>query len=385
MKIALIDPSLFTWPYDKALAEGLIGEGHDVVFYTKYLGPKDQGKGTPYLRELFYPGFQTAFMKSLPHPVFLGLKGIAHFFSLITLWYNLRLYRPDIIHFQWAPLPVVDRLFVPLFRKIAPVVLTVHDSSPFNNNPRSKLQGMGAIDIMRDYDHLIVHTEKAREAVRKYGLSLDRISRIEHGVIGTDMPNVSPLKASGERPVTILLFGHLKPYKGADVLIGALSHLPDDVRARCLVRIVGKPQMDVEPLFALARERGVDTSIRWDLRFIGDDEVGEVFASSDITAMPYREIDASGVLMVSLSIGRPIVASNIGLFSEILEDGKHGFLIPMEDEKALAAALEKLIRDENLRLQMGQNVRDLGQSIPGWDVIARKTADLYKREIARAA
>ncbi len=385
MKIALIDPSLFTFPYDKALADALIGQGHQVTLYTKHLGVKEQGKGAVFLQELFYPGFQAEFMKSLPKPVFLGLKGIAHFFSLIHLWLVLRNEKPDVIHFQWVPLPVVDRMFVPLFRKIAPAILTVHDSSPFNDNPRSRLQAMGAIDIMRDYDHLIVHTEKAKESIRKYGIADQYVSRIDHGVIGIDnFPDIPENAANDSAPVTILLFGHLKPYKGADLLIEALAKMPESTLRKTRLRIVGKPQMDTEPLFAMARQLKVENNIQWDLRFIGDDEIGQVFAESDITAMPYREIDASGVLMVSLSVGRPIVATKIGLFAEILEDGTHGYLVPMEDPAALAAALTKLVENPAQRKAMASNVRALSQSIPSWRDISQKTVNLYEDMIARA-
>lgn len=378
MKIAVIDPSLFTLPYDKALVEALREEGHDATLYTKFLSGNEAGNGLPYVCELFYPGFQTDYIKSLPKGLFLGLKGIAHLFGLITLLVVLFLRRPDIIHFQWAPLPVIDRFFVPLFRKIAPVIMTVHDSSPFNNNPKSRLQGMGAIRIMKDYDHLIVHTNKARDAVIAYGINADRISRIDHGVLGGTLPagTVPREKAQGG-PLTILLFGHLKPYKGADILIRALGDMDTALRQQVRLHIAGKPQMETEPLFALAREKDVQDLIKWDLRFLDEDEVGPIFANSDITAMPYREIDASGVLMLALSIGRPIVASRIGLFAEILEDGTHGYLIPMEDHAALAVALEKLVRDPALRTQMGENVRRLGESVPSWREIAGHTAALY--------
>jgi glycosyltransferase involved in cell wall biosynthesis len=384
MKIALIDPSLFTWPYDKALVEGLRAEGHEAMLYTKHLAEKEPGKGAPYVREFFYPGFQSKMVKDLPHAVFLGLKGIAHFLGLIALFLELRNVKPDVIHFQWAPLPVIDRLFVRLFAKVAPVILTVHDSSPFNNNPKSKLQAMGAVDIMRDFDHLIVHTEAARNTLIRYGIQANGISRIAHGVLDSgSLRNVAPpANNNEEKPVTLLLFGHLKHYKGADLLIEAVGKMPTETRAKTRIHIAGKPQIETEPLFELAKKWNVENNITWDLRFIGEEEIDGMFAASDITVMPYREIDASGVLMVALSIGRPIVATRIGLFAELLEDGKHGFLTPMEDTDALAAAIAKLVENKSLRLEMGENVRVLGNSVPGWDEIARTTSELYREKIA---
>ena len=381
MKIAMIDPSLFTWPYDKALIDGLRNQGCEVLFFTKFLAVGEQGKDADGLCEFFYPGFQYNWVKKLPHPLFLAFKGLFHIFSLIALWLTLKNQKPDLIHFQWVPLPIVDSFFIPFFKKIAPVVLTVHDSSPFNNNPKSKLQGFGAIDIMRLFDHMIVHTETTKKTVHNYGIPMNRISQIAHGVIGMDkismIKNIKPPKMENDK-VVVLLFGHLKPYKGADILIESLAHLSLKAKHKILVRIVGKPQMDVEPLFSRAKELDVQDQIQWDLRFIGDDEIDDVFQSSDITVMPYREIDASGVLMLALSIGRPIVASKIGLFAEILKDGEHGYLVDQENSIQLAKALNDLVLDKTLRDEMGKNVIELGQSIPSWDDIALKTMNLYQ-------
>jgi len=387
MKIALIDPSLFTWPYDNELAQGLRENGHEVVIYGKHLAEGEPGKGEPHYREFFYPFMQRRAMQALPKPVFLALKGLMHPYFLTKLLKELRQWRPDVIHFQWAPLPVIDRYFIPAFRRIAPVILTVHDSTPFNNNPRSRLQRVGSIEIFKQFDRLIVHTEQAKGRLIAYGLPEARIARIPHGLLESGIPSLPPsaaAAASTDRPVTLLLFGKLKPYKGADILIRALGAMQPQTRARCHVRIVGKSYMDVEPLRALAKEQGVESNIAWDLRFVDHSEMADIFSQADVMVMPYREIDASGVLMAALAMGRPIVASRIGLFSELLEDGKHGYLVPCEDVQGLSVALAKLVEDAKLRSTMGEEVRALKESIPGWRVIAQMTEALYRETIKEA-
>ncbi len=379
MKVALIDPSLFTWPYNHALAEGLKQSGHAVTMYTKHLGEKEQGKNDPFIRELFYPGFQSGPIKKLPHKIFLGLKGVAHIASMFHLLNVLRKEKPDAIHFQWTPLAVVDQFFIPLFRRIAPTILTVHDSSPFNNNPSAALQRVGAIKIMNKFDHLIVHTEKARKALIGYGIPEAKISRIDHGILDNfdaSAPAALPAK-SADAPVNLLLFGQIKPYKGTDILLSALALLPAQVRQQCKLSIVGKPQMEMQPLFDMVERLGLKENVVWDLRFVDEAEIPAIFAAADVMVMPYREIDASGVLMLALAVGRPIVATRIGLFAEILEDGKHGFLVPQDDAKALATALESLIKDTALRTTQGENVLALRTSIPSWHQIGMTTAALY--------
>ena len=378
MKIALVDPSLFTWPYDHALVDGLSGSGHSVTLFTKHLSPKEPGKNAPEIVEFFYPGLQTDWAQKLPHAMFLALKGLMHPICLLNLLRHLRRMQPDVIHFQWAPLPVVDRFFLPALRNIAPAILTVHDSAPFNDNPRSILQRIGAISIMSSFDRLIVHTNRARQRLIDYGLPADKITIIPHGVMDSDSVPLAPFeKSSASGPVTVLLFGKIKPYKGTDVLIKALAAMPAASRARCRTRVVGKPYMDMEPLFALARELGVEANIIWDLRFVAEDELNRIFAEADMIVMPYREIDASGVLMFGLSTGLPIVASRIGLFAEVLDDGEHGRLVTPNEPDELAEALTALVDSSAERARMSRNVQALRDSLPDWQTIGAQTTALY--------
>ncbi len=377
MKIAVIDPSLFTHPYDHALVQGLKDNGHEVVLFTKHLNEGDQGSDDPDIRQLFYYGFQANFMKNLPKKLFLALKGVSHFFSLIILWFTLKSFKPDAIHFQWAPLPVMDRFFIPLFKKIAPTILTVHDSSPFNNNPSSKLQAVGSIKIFNSFDHLIVHTKSALKTLINHGVDKDKLSIVQHGFLSSGDGNFPP-KTQSSPVMNFLLFGQIKPYKGVDIIINAIAEMPADIRAKCHVNIVGSPKMNMQPLFDLANNLSVDSSITWDLRFIHDDEIGELFSKADAMILPYRDIDASGVLMQLIPVGRPIIASRIGLFAELLEDGKHGYLIEQNDPKGLAAAMASLINDRELCIQMGANVADLQNTIPSWKEIGQATCDIYR-------
>jgi glycosyltransferase involved in cell wall biosynthesis len=318
--------------------------------------------------------------------VFLALKGLMHPLCLLNLLRHLRRLQPDVVHFQWAPLPAIDRFFLPAIRSIAPAILTVHDSAPFNGNPRSILQRIGSISIMNSFDRLIVHTNRARQRLIEHGLPAGKIVIIPHGILESSAIPLAPHATNTSGAITVLLFGKIKPYKGTDVLIRALAAMPVASRARCRVRVVGKPYMDMEPLFALAKELGVESNIVWDLRFVADNELDQILAEADLMVMPYREIDASGVLMLGLSTGLPIVASRIGLFAEMLEDGRHGRLVTPDAPAELSEALTALVDSSAERCRMSDNVRTLRDSIPDWHSIAAQTAALYttaRRESSR--
>ena len=378
MKIAQIDPSLFTWPYDVHLAKGLESLGHQVVVFTRNPGRKLPPDEAHFLLQHFYPGFESKFMKKLPQKLYLGLKGLSHIESMFRLVGHLRRWKPDVIHFQWAPLAVVDIRFILALRSIAPVILTVHDSNPFNNNPKAALQRLGAIDIMKQFDQLIVHTETARARLESYSIDKARINIIPHGPL-LNLDTVVRKRLDDGR-VNLLLFGEIKPYKGADVLLHAIAKLPLPLRVITKLRIVGRPRMSMGPLFVLVNQLDIKQQVEFDLRFVPDEEIPNLFGQTDIQLFPYREIDASGVLMLAVPAGKPIVASNIGLFSEMLNDS-HGALVTPDDPEALSQALGALIADSDRRTAAAEAVKALANSIPSWQDIARKTEALYRLAI----
>jgi glycosyltransferase involved in cell wall biosynthesis len=377
MKVAVIDPSLFTIPYDCALCDALVDEGCAVDLYGRPMRTTEMMAGDIALKPFFYK-LSERFQQTLPKQAFRLVKGVEHTLDMMRLQRDLARSRPDVIHFQWAPLPVIDKRLVGAFRKIAPVILTVHDTTPFNGSPNSQLQAMGALAIFAAFDHLIVHTEQGRAQLVARGIPAGKVSVIPHGVLA--LPPAAAATANSNEPAerAILLFGKIKPYKGTDLLIEAFAKLPEVLRKTARLRIVGEPFIDLAPLRTRAAELGVADRVSWELRYIGDDEIGPLLTSADILAFPYRDIDASGVLMASFPYGKPIVASAIGAFKELLRDGEHGRLVPSNDADALAAALGELLTDPAKAQAMGERVRAIAAGIPGWDEIARRTIEVYR-------
>lgn len=379
MQIAMIDPSLFTWPYDSELALALRRAGHDVVIYgsESRLSGQDSSAAGGLLRNHFYRDFHRRQWFGFSRALALAAKGINHIVSMKRLVSELSRTRPDAIHFQWTPLPVVDRWFLPQLKSIAPLVLTVHDSNPFNGTPRPSLQRWGAQTIACGFDRIIVHTRAAVERVAAQGVDRGRINVVPHGPLNVPSTPVAGNAPSAGDKVRLLLFGKIKPYKGLDLLLQALAALPENLRDRWSLRVVGEPHMDVEPLVAQAQQSGIADRIDFDFRFVEESEIPALFAAADVLVMPYREIDASGVLMSSLAAGLPIVASRMGLFAEMLVDGQHGRLVTPENVDDLSSALAGLIANPASLPYMGLQVRRLVADIPGWDEIARRTSTIY--------
>ena len=120
MKIALIDPSLFTWPYDVHLAQGLTDNGNQAVIFGRNPGRTLPPFEAPFLRRHFYPGFESGLIKRLPKNLFLGLKGLSHIESMFRLVGALRRWKPDVIHFtEDLPKTRSGKIMRRILRKIA--------------------------------------------------------------------------------------------------------------------------------------------------------------------------------------------------------------------------------------------------------------------------
>ena len=180
MKVLLVDPSLFTEPYDAALSSGLEANGVTPIWATRAARDNEQinlpmGRTKP----IFYP------LSDGPRRTsawsFKWLKGIEHLGGLFKLWQLSKTERVNLVHVQWTTLPGFDRIIVKLLRRKVPVVLTIHDITPFNGVNVNPLQLRGLDEFMHCADHLIVHTEHASAFLKERGMAVDKISVVAHG------------------------------------------------------------------------------------------------------------------------------------------------------------------------------------------------------------
>lgn len=152
----------------------------------------------------------------------------------------------------------------------------------------------------------------------------------------------------------LVCVGRLFPTKGQDVLIRALALLKE--RAPC-VRIEflgGGPEEGT--LRKLAREVSVEDACEF-AGAVSHAEVLRRVARADATVVPSRSDNCPLVVIESLALGVPLVASKVGGIVETIDEGVEGFLVPPDDAAALADRLAALLTDEGLRRRMGGAAR----------------------------
>ena len=134
-------------------------------------------------------------------------------------------------------------------------------------------------------------------------------------------------------------------------------------------------------LMSLAYRLGIASRVL----FLGrqpDTKLPSLYAIANVVALPsVTRREAFGiVLLEAMASGKPVVASAIPGVSELVEDGKTGFLVPPSNPPALAHALRSLLRDKRSAKTMGDNGRVLVKNKYNWDRITQEFLELYSEK-----
>jgi len=112
------------------------------------------------------------------------------------------------------------------------------------------------------------------------------------------------------------------------------------------------------PLREMISEQIIAYQLQNSLQLIGVVDVSEELSQCDILVLPSRIDGRPNIVMESLSMGIPVIASNVGDLSGIIADGGTGFLCNPEDIGAFVNRITVLIENNSLREQMKRNARE---------------------------
>jgi glycosyltransferase involved in cell wall biosynthesis len=275
----------------------------------------------------------------------------------------------DVVHYQWLTVPGLDSFLLSPKR---PRAMTAHYVLPPRPSRRQLFSARRSFGAM---DAVVAHSEHGARRLREVvGLDPERVRVIPHGAFDylTRLPQESPLPAEladAEGPV-ILFFGLLRPYKGIDTLLEAFRRVEG-----AELWIAGNPRMELGSLRDLAAE--ASGRVRFLTRFVTDAEIPAIMRRADVVALPYREIEQSGVLYAALAFGKPIVLSAVGGFPEVAAEGA-ARLVPPGQPGDLAAELQDLVGDEGARRELAEAAARAAAGPYSWDEAARRTLALYE-------
>ena len=195
--------------------------------------------------------------------------------------------------------------------------------------------------------HVIVPSSYFRDAMLRSEFPSQRLHYVPHFVQSTPAP--LPFN-SIDAPKRFLFHGRLHPQKGVDILLQAASILGEDV----FIDIAGSGHMHSEYL-SMSKRLGISHRITFhgELRW---GEIEELMQRSVASVVPSIIVETFCLSAAEAqACGRPVIASDAGGLKDIVVPDKTGYLIKPGDHQALALAMQCIIDDRAMAVQMGRN------------------------------
>ena len=290
----------------------------------------------------------------------------------------------DVVHVQWFQFSPVDYIYLKKLKKHEiKVVVSIHDILPFNEKKYDmpfyrKIYGLCDQIIVQAEENIKRFNEIFPEDSRK-------VSFIPHGHFLDFADNKDQSESRRylnipDNKTVFLFFGQIKKVKGLGILLEAFGRLATSRDDIFLVVAGSVWKDDFSPYQEIIDKYELnDKQLKADVRFIPDEEIGYYYSSCDIAVLPYLDVYQSGVIQLAYAYGKPVVATSISAFTEIVEEGKTGYLCKPNDVTSLANALKRSLDEVHKFGKMGIEGRGKIAKRYSWTNIASKISMLYRR------
>ncbi len=219
----------------------------------------------------------------------------------------------------------------------------------------------------------LVQNEDDRAALVALGIAKSRIVLIAGS--GVDVTRLLPLPEPSGAP-TFAFVGRLLDDKGIRTLIAAHRLLrARGADARLLIAGTPDPANPASVSHKEAASLNNESGITW----LGQvDDISGLWARSHVAVLPSRREGLPLSLLEAAACGRAMVATDVPGCREIAIPDLTGLLVPVDDATALADAIERLLRDAELRMQFAAAARRLVVERFSSEIIGRQTVALYR-------
>lgn len=282
--------------------------------------------------------------------------------------------KPDLIHAHYA----TSYGFMAGFAGFHPLVITGWGADIFDS-PKNPMMKKLLVNSFKSADSISVLSEITRTEMKK--LTDKFVHLIPFGV---DINRFSPLKPNSDGIIRIGTIRTLTKKYGVEYLIRAFAEVSTK-NSNIQLEIVGDGPLR-SSLEALALELGLKDKVIF-YGFVNQntsfDQYIKILRSWDIFAiMSILDSETFGVAAVEASsCAIPVIATSVGGLPEVIESEKTGIIVPPQDVTATAAAIERLVNDEQLRKVMGENGRKKVEKNYDWAVNTRQMISLYEKTI----
>ena len=318
------------------------------------------------------------------------IRGLEYCINMLNLLNRYSKESPDIIHIQWLLFYQFDYLWLRILRyqlrrKNTKIVLTTHNVLPHINGYKYKniLE-----NIYSQFDGIIVHSEVLKkQMIEIFGEKVNdwSICVIPHGAnykllekVNKDILNdcIKKIKSFKAERYNFLFAGNIHKNKGLDILLKAWKeHINRYSKDKLF--IIGKPNYNLD--YELQLVKSCKSSIIISFGYKSDEELLAYFLECDFVVLPYKEASQSGVLLTALTLGKPVIATNVGALPEVVNIVKGGYIVEPNNTQHLYLAINKaseITRDKLIK--WNEDIKYKTNKYFSWDAIAKLTYNFYK-------
>jgi glycosyltransferase involved in cell wall biosynthesis len=281
--------------------------------------------------------------------------------------------RPDLVSTHSSKAGWLGRLAARQLR--IPVIFTAHGWAFTEGVPRVQRRFYALAERLMSplAERIITVSEYDRTLALANGIAgANKITRIHNGVHRCN----GSVRPSSPTAVRIVMIGRFSQQKDHAGLLPALARLS---RLDWTLDLVGDGPLQAQAI-ALAGSLGIGNRVR----FLGArDDVCELLHAADVSVLISNWEGFPRSILEAMSIGLPVVASDVGGVSEAVREGVTGFLVPRKDLRLLTERLELLITRADLRLALGTMGRRRYEEEFRFELMFERTVALYQ-QILRA-
>jgi glycosyltransferase involved in cell wall biosynthesis len=210
--------------------------------------------------------------------------------------------------------------------------------------------------------------------VNSYGVGDKLLAKVDKNILNSYRDKV---KFSKDKGCKFLFVGIIHKNKGLDILLKAwgehIKKYSDDK-----LYIVGNPFYNINNELRFIER--FHLSISTSFGYKSDEELLAYFLECDFVVLPYKEASQSAVLLTAFTLGKPVIATNVGGLPEVVETVKGGYVVDSNNPISLCKAIDKAseISDRELT-EWNNDIRKKTLTNYSWDNIAKLTLNFYNK------
>lgn len=225
-----------------------------------------------------------------------------------------------------------------------PAVLWCHNVAGHGEWP--VLSGVYRYLYRRDL-FFITHSEQETRKLQEFGIDSERIMTSFlplHPVRPICSRSEARKKLNIHEDRHLLFFGAIRKYKGLDTLSRAWKALPAGWKSGTRLTVAGEVWPSMNPVLQELRKEGA----RIKRGYQTAEQTALLFSSADALVLPYKQSTASGILMMALSMGKPVIISRLPSLHPYLTPGAGMTTFQAGDAFGLTEAILSMFEDRDL-------------------------------------